>query len=244
MKLDLHPTYEKYNNILEILDTNLYCFLRADSQETLVEYINNHYCATKLGEISRELAVLINAHVVSVSEYNFDPYGSSTNTLISIPVQHQIQTDECVIAHLDKSHISIHTYIDFYDMNTAFLRLDLCISTCGVDSPLDTIQFLLDKFSPQVAFFEYRLRGFNLKNKNAIKEKEMTGNFKSKIIAQQKNLIVQEVVKSDAHFYQVKFLQKEIAAKDNYINRDIKNNEDYNLLLDLMENVYNSIYLV
>ena len=66
-----------------------------------------------------------------------------------------------VVAHLDKSHITVHTYPESHpDKGISTFRADIDVSTCGEISPLKALNFLINSFSPDIVIADYRVRGF------------------------------------------------------------------------------------
>ena len=70
------------------------------------------------------------------------------------------QTD-AVVAHLDKSHITVHTYPESHpDKGISTFRADIDVSTCGRISPLTALNYLINSFSSDMVIIDYRVRGF------------------------------------------------------------------------------------
>ena len=68
---------------------------------------------------------------------------------------------ESVVAHLDKSHITAHTYPEAHpDNGIATFRADIDVSTCGKISPLRALNYLIHKFESDIVIIDYRVRGF------------------------------------------------------------------------------------
>ena len=68
---------------------------------------------------------------------------------------------ESVVAHLDKSHITVHTYPESHPENGfATFRADIDVSTCGKISPLRALNYLIHKFESDIVIIDYRVRGF------------------------------------------------------------------------------------
>ena len=66
-----------------------------------------------------------------------------------------------IAAHLDKSHVTVHTYPEYHPDNAiATFRVDIDVSTCGTISPLNTLDFLIDSFDSDIITIDYRVRGF------------------------------------------------------------------------------------
>lgn len=68
---------------------------------------------------------------------------------------------EAVVAHLDKSHITVHTYPESHpDKGISTFRADIDVSTCGEISPLKALNYLINSFSSDIIVTDYRVRGF------------------------------------------------------------------------------------
>ncbi|MGS9202963.1 adenosylmethionine decarboxylase, partial [Salmonella enterica subsp. enterica serovar Infantis] len=68
---------------------------------------------------------------------------------------------ETVVAHLDKSHIGVHTYPESHpEGGLGTLRADLEVSTCGVISPLKALNSLIHPRESDIVPLDSRVRGF------------------------------------------------------------------------------------
>jgi S-adenosylmethionine decarboxylase len=68
---------------------------------------------------------------------------------------------DSVVAHLDKSHITVHTYPESHpDNGISTFRADIDVSTCGKISPLRALNYLLHSFESDIVIIDYRVRGF------------------------------------------------------------------------------------
>ena len=75
---------------------------------------------------------------------------------------------EAMVAHLDKSHITVHTYPETHPHNgIATFRADIDVATCGVISPLKALNYLIDSFESDIVIMDYRVRGFTRDVKGA-----------------------------------------------------------------------------
>ena len=71
------------------------------------------------------------------------------------------RSGETVVAHLDKSHVTVHTYPEYHpETSIATFRVDIDVSTCGEITPLSTLDFLLGSFDSDIITLDYRIRGF------------------------------------------------------------------------------------
>ena len=68
---------------------------------------------------------------------------------------------ETILAHLDKSHVTVHTYPEYHpETSLATFRVDIDVSTCGEISPLLTLDYLIGQFDSDIITMDYRVRGF------------------------------------------------------------------------------------
>jgi S-adenosylmethionine decarboxylase len=68
---------------------------------------------------------------------------------------------EAVVSHLDKSHITVHTYPESHpDHGISTFRADIDVSTCGRVSPLKALNYLIHVFESDIVILDYRVRGF------------------------------------------------------------------------------------
>jgi len=172
-KIKLHG----FNNLTKSLSFNIYDICYAQTEEhraEYIEYIDEVYNAKRLSQILREVAELIGANVLAVSHQDYDPQGASVVMLISEEpvVSEKIGENgrvsespgplpETVLAHLDKSHITVHTYPESHpEGGISTFRADIDVSTCGRISPLRALNFLIHSFDSDIVTIDYRVRGF------------------------------------------------------------------------------------
>lgn len=159
-----------FNNLTKSLSFNIYdvCYaVSEDQRRRYIEYIDEAYNADRLTEILSEVARIIGAKILNVARQDYDPQGASVTILISEePVidkkaaGKQLLSD-AVVAHLDKSHITVHTYPETHPHNgIATFRADIDVSTCGVISPLKALNYLIESFESDIVIMDYRVRGF------------------------------------------------------------------------------------
>ncbi len=154
-----------FNNLTKILSFNLYDFcitLNEDQRAQYINYIHDKYNANRIADISRHIVEIIEANILSVSVQDYDPVGASTMVLMSdlkgggdpIPSAQ-------VNCHLDKSHITAHTYPDAADPDgICSFRVDIDIATCGEIIPLKAINYLFEAFECDVVYIDYVVRGY------------------------------------------------------------------------------------
>jgi S-adenosylmethionine decarboxylase len=68
---------------------------------------------------------------------------------------------ENIVAHLDKSHVTVHTYPESHPQNNiSTFRVDIDVATCGTISPLKALNYLIGSFDSDIITIDYRVRGF------------------------------------------------------------------------------------
>ncbi|MEQ1484093.1 adenosylmethionine decarboxylase [Methyloglobulus sp.] len=167
-KLQLHG----FNNLTKSLSFNIYdiCYAPAQQQQAYIEYIDDAYNADRLTQILKDVADIIGAQILNIAHQDYDPQGASVTMLISEgdvlpPAGMNSQTPgplrDTVLAHLDKSHITVHTYPESHpDNGISTFRADIDVSTCGRISPLKALNYLIHSFESDVVIMDYRVRGF------------------------------------------------------------------------------------
>lgn len=159
-----------FNNLTKSLSFNIYdiCYASSEDQrQRYIEYIDEVYNAERLTQILTEVANIIGANVLNVARQDYDPQGASVTILISEePVIDKKAAgkeliSDAVVAHLDKSHITVHTYPETHPHNgIATFRADIDVATCGVISPLKALNYLIESFDSDIVVTDYRVRGF------------------------------------------------------------------------------------
>lgn len=168
-KIKLHG----FNNLTKTLSFNIYdiCYAKTEKhQKEYIEYIDEVYNAERLTKILTDVTRIIGANVLNIAYQDYDPQGASVTMLISeLPIKHadMINSEspgplpEAVVAHLDKSHITVHTYPESHpDNGISTFRADIDVSTCGVISPLKALNYLIHSFDSDIVTIDYRVRGF------------------------------------------------------------------------------------
>lgn len=162
-----------FNNLSKSLSFSIYdiCFTQSESErKKYIEYIDEVYNAERLTFILREVVKIIDANILNIAYQDYDPQGASVTMLISESElirdpRHYIEAPgplpDAVVAHLDKSHIAVHTYPESHPTNgISSFRVDIDVSTCGVISPLKALNYLLHAFESDIVTVDYRVRGF------------------------------------------------------------------------------------
>lgn len=163
-----------FNNLTKTLSFNIYDVNYADTpdqQAAYIEYIDEEYNAERLTNILTEVSNIIGANILNVARQDYDPMGASVTMLISEePIIPEEDLDpaatpgplpESVVGHLDKSHITVHTYPESHpDNGISTFRADIDVSTCGRISPLRALNYLIHSFESDIVIMDYRVRGF------------------------------------------------------------------------------------
>ncbi len=136
-------------------------------------------------------------------------------------------TKDSIVGHLDKSHITVHTYPEFHPNNeiTTF-RVDIDVSTCGFVSPLNVLDYLIGSFDSDIITIDYRVRGFT---------REITGKkcFLDHEINSIQNYINKETLKKydsmDVNVYQSNIFHTRMVIKDIVLQNYLFNTDTYEL---------------
>ncbi|MGB5200449.1 MAG: adenosylmethionine decarboxylase [Sedimenticolaceae bacterium] len=168
-KIQLHG----FNNLTKTLSFNIYDVNYAASptqEREYIRYIDEAYSAKRLTDILRNVTEIIGANVLNIAHQDYDPHGASVTILISEePVAaEQISNAEgpgplpqSLVGHLDKSHITVHTYPESHpDNGISTFRADIDVATCGRISPLKALNYLIHSFESDIVIMDYRVRGF------------------------------------------------------------------------------------
>ncbi len=169
-----------FNNLTKSLTFNIYdvCITETNKdREEYIEYIDEEYNSARLTEILVDVTNKIGAKVLNISKQDYDPQGASVTILISeeeVPL-HQVDSScnkgvitplpNNIVSHLDKSHITVHTYPESHPhKGISTFRLDIDVSTCGEISPINALNYLMECFKPDISTIDYKVRGFTRNN--------------------------------------------------------------------------------
>lgn len=167
-------TLHGFNNLTKTLSFNMYdiCYTRTkEEREAYLEYIDEQYSSDRLKNILNHVAEIIGAHTLNIAQQDYVPQGASVTMLVSegpiveVPTEHYEESPgplpENVVAQLDKSHITVHTYPEYHpDEGISTFRADIDVSTCGEISPLKALNYLIHSFDTDIMTIDYRVRGF------------------------------------------------------------------------------------
>ncbi|MFA9463191.1 MAG: adenosylmethionine decarboxylase [Velocimicrobium sp.] len=226
-----------FNNLTKSLSFNIYdvCYAKTQrEQQDYISYIDEQYNSNRLVNILCNVTEMIGAHVLSVSKQDYEPQGASVTILLaeeqmlearSGEMRREIITrGETTVAHLDKSHVTVHTYPEYHpETSIATFRVDIDVATCGEITPLSTLDYLIGSFDSDIITMDYRVRGFT---------RQMDGRklFMDHKIASIQDYIADETLKKydaiDVNMYQsnlfhTKMLIKEIDLQNYLFKTDV-----------------------
>ena len=170
-KIKLHG----FNNLTKTLSFNIYDISYAATPAHVGEYreyVDELYNAERLTEILSKVTDIIGANILHIARQDYEPEGASVTMLIAehaVPPDESQTTEEpgplpdAIVAHLDKSHVTVHTYPESHpsnDIGISTFRVDIDVSTCGLISPLKALNYLIHSFDSDIVTVDYRVRGF------------------------------------------------------------------------------------
>ena len=151
-----------FNNLTKSLSFNIYdvCYAKtAREQKDYIDYIDEQYNAERLTGILTTLTDMIGATVLNIARQDYEPQGASVTLLIA--EDSMLPRSQTQLAHLDKSHVTVHTYPEYHpETCIATFRVDIDVATCGEITPLSTLDYLIGSFDSDIITMDYRVRGF------------------------------------------------------------------------------------
>lgn len=151
-----------FNNLTKALSFNIYdvCYAKtAREQRDYIAYIDSQYNSERLKNILTTLTDMIGAKVLNIAMQDYEPQGASVTILIA--EGSMIPAGDTILAHLDKSHVTVHTYPEYHpETSLATFRVDIDVATCGEITPLSTLDYLIGSFDSDIITMDYRVRGF------------------------------------------------------------------------------------
>lgn len=151
-----------FNNLTKNLSFSLYkMHYHTHHTESYNKHIKELYSADKLNTFLTTICHAIGGNVLNIAKQDYQPQGASVTLMISEESQAEPIPDiNSIVAHLDKSHLCIHTYPEESPQNNiSIFRADIELSTCGVISPLKVINYIIKSFDADVIDIDYRIRG-------------------------------------------------------------------------------------
>ncbi len=219
-KLKLHG----FNNLTKTLSFNIYdiCYAKTTRQRReYIEYIDEVYNAERLTQILTDVSNIIGATILNIARQDYEPQGASVTMLISeepLATEAMVQQDgpgplpEAVVGHMDKSHVTVHTYPESHpDNGISTFRADIDVSTCGRISPLKALNYLIHSFESDIVIMDYRVRGFT-------RDVRGTKHFIDHKISSIQNFISKDTKQSyqmvDVNVYQENIFHTKMTLKD------------------------------
>ena len=203
-----------FNNLKKALSFSFYDFVIAPSleeKESYIKYINSRYSSKIVSELLVKIVHSIEAEVLHVSLQDYEPYGASSMILLG-----DIKGSG-VNMHLDKSHITAHTYPDFDNENGILsFRVDIELSTCGEITPLSSLNAIFDFFDTDIVTIDYNVRGFtrNKKGEHVYMDHELTSiqeYIKTEIL---KSYKTKELILQNDNIWQLKLLRTDMKTDE------------------------------
>ncbi|WP_283607770.1 adenosylmethionine decarboxylase [Faecalispora anaeroviscerum] len=224
-----------FNNLTKSLSFNIYdvCYAKSErEQRDYIAYIDEQYNSERLTGILERVTEMIGAHVLNISKQDYDPQGASVTFLIaeeSMLAGRRAGTraelsGETMVAHLDKSHVTVHTYPEYHpDTFLATFRVDIDVATCGEITPLSTLDYLIGSFDSDIITMDYRVRGFtrDVTGKKLFMDHKMTSiqDFIDDKTLRKYDAIDLNVYQSN--LFHTKMLIKEINLQNYLFNTDV-----------------------
>ena len=151
-----------FNNLTKALSFNIYdvCYAKTPrEQKDYIAYIDEQYNSERLTNILTSRTDMIGAKVLNIAKQDYEPQGASVTILIA--EGSMIPAGKTQLAHLDKSHVTVHTYPEYHpETSLATFRVDIDVATCGEITPLSTLDYLIGSFDSDIITMDYRVRGF------------------------------------------------------------------------------------
>ena len=151
-----------FNNLTKALSFNIYdvCYAKTPrEQKDYIAYIDEQYNSERLTNILTSLTDMIGAKVLNIAKQDYEPQGASVTILIA--EGSMIPAGKTQLAHLDKSHVTVHTYPEYHpETCLATFRVDIDVASCGELTPLSTLDYLIGSFDSDIITMDYRVRGF------------------------------------------------------------------------------------
>lgn len=240
VELDKKLTLYGFNNLTKTLSFNIYdiCYAKSErEQKDYIAYIDEQYNSERLTNILCHVTEKIGAQVLNISKQDYEPQGASVNILIaegSLDSQYIDEScnqgsgflpqHEMVHGHLDKSHVTVHTFPEYHpDNSISTFRVDIDVATCGEISPLNTLDYLIGSFDSDIITIDYRVRGFtrDMKGKKFFIDHHITSiqDYIDEITLTKYDAIDVNVYQSN--IFHTKMLIKEIELQNYLFNKDV-----------------------
>lgn len=214
-----------FNNLTKSLSFNIYdvCYAKtAREQKDYIAYIDEQYNSERLTSILVKVTEMIGANVLSISSQDYDPQGASVTLLIA--EESMIPAGETIVAHLDKSHVTVHTYPEYHpDTSIATFRVDIDVATCGTITPLCILDYLIGSFDSDIITMDYRVRGFtrNVSGQKLFIDHRITSiqDYIDEATLMKYDAV--DINVYDTNLFHTKMLIKEIDLQNYLFNKDV-----------------------
>ena len=234
-----------FNNLTKTLSFNIYdiCYAKSEREKRdYIAYIDEEYNSERLTSILCEVSEMIGAHVLNISKQDYDPQGASVTILIAEEALAEtvVNKKDSVVGHLDKSHLTVHTYPEFHpDNEVSSFRVDIEVSTCGKISPLNALDYLIGCFDSDIITVDYRIRGFT---------RDVTGRkyYKDHEINSIQNYVAKETLDKydaiDVNVYQSNIFHTKMLIKEIDLNNYLFHTDPYELPPPIRMDIKNRLY--
>ncbi|MDR0197706.1 MAG: adenosylmethionine decarboxylase [Oscillospiraceae bacterium] len=231
-----------FNNLTKSLSFNIYdvCYAKTEREQMdYIAYINERYNSERLTNILTNLSEMLGARVLNISKQDYEPQGASATLLIAEENMAKNLSGETLAVHLDKSHISVHTYPEYHpETFLATFRVDIDVATCGKITPLSTLDYLIGNFDSDIITMDYRVRGFT---------RDVAG---KKVFIDHKITSIQDYIDKstlseydaiDVNMYQSNIFHTKMMIKNIRLQDYLFNADEYELLPETRRDITDSL---
>ena len=228
-----------FNNLTKSLSFNIYdiCYAKSQrEQQDYIKYIDSQYNSERLTKILSRVTEMIGAKILNIAKQDYDPQGASVTLLIAEEAattkgavkgaKRAIERPmrDTILAHLDKSHVTVHTYPEFHpDTSIATFRVDIDVATCGEITPLSTLDYLIGSFDSDIITMDYRVRGFtrDVDGKKLFMDREIRSiqDYISKETLRRYDVV--DINVYEANLFHTKMMLKEIDLQNYLFKTDV-----------------------
>lgn len=214
-----------FNNLTKSLSFNIYdvCYAKTErEQKDYIAYIDEQYNSERLIKILTNVTEMIGATILNISSQDYEPQGSSVTILIA--EESMVPSGQTHLAHLNKSHITVHTYPEYHpETCIATFRVDIDVATCGEITPLSTLDYLIASFDSDIITMDYRVRGFtrDMDGKKCFMDHKMTSiqDYIDEAVLHRYDAV--DINVYDSNIFHTKMLIKDIVLQNYLFNSDV-----------------------
>lgn len=214
-----------FNNLTKSLSFNIYdvCYAKTErEQKDYIAYIDEQYNSERLIKILTNVTEMIGATILNISSQDYEPQGSSVTILIA--EESMVPSGQTHLAHLNKSHITVHTYPEYHpETCIATFRVDIDVATCGEITPLSTLDYLIASFDSDIITMDYRVRGFtrDMDGKKCFMDHKMTSiqDYIDEEVLHRYDAV--DINVYDSNIFHTKMLIKDIVLQNYLFNSDV-----------------------